>query len=189
VLAYPEKIEPLSMYQIRSLAFSTLPELKKTTKTEYTLLIDEDGVDQLIDEFPEVLTLRRKTHRGDSVHFGLAECPFVERAHRDQYVGTGKSAIILNEAEGYLRFKCFSDECSGHGIGDLLRLLRERTGRRFSMPIWEDDYDELAAFEKLGVEEADPEYVVAEDEDEEQPMTAAELRAALGMEIARPVCI
>lgn len=52
------------MHQVRSPALSTLLEMKKTTsKAEYTLLIGEDGVDQLIEEFPEALALRRKTPR------------------------------------------------------------------------------------------------------------------------------
>jgi hypothetical protein len=45
-----------------------------------------------------------------------------------------------------------------------------------SMDIWADDYDELAAFAKLGVE----------DVDAEQPLTSADLRQMI--EMGDPVC-
>ncbi|HUY85644.1 MAG TPA: hypothetical protein VMU77_00910, partial [Acidimicrobiales bacterium] len=100
------------------------------------LIIDEDGVLKLIKEFPDFLDLHKITHDGDITMFGLTSCPFNGGPHRHQFVGAGKSAIILSPDK--LGFKCFSDDCAEHGIGDLLRLLGSETQRRPSMTIWAD---------------------------------------------------
>ncbi len=138
VLSYAEVFRPVSDKQVQELALRFYEEPRRD-RASSELVIDADGVEELIEEFSDVLTLHKTTQRGDAIHFGLAECPFVERAHRGQHVGTGKTVLILNEAEGYLGFKCFSDECSRHTIGDFLRLLHKRTGRRPSMDIWLTD--------------------------------------------------
>lgn len=98
------------------------------------LLIDVKGVESLIIEYPEVLSLDRVSRDGDTTYFALSECPFVGRPHHDQTSGHGKTALILSPRT--FGFKCFSDDCEGKGIGDLLKLLRAKTGRRCSIPIW-----------------------------------------------------
>jgi hypothetical protein len=176
VESYPETWKPLPhalIYKMASLFGYSQKEtfdsrVRNTTSQE--VVIDEDGVMKLIAEFPDQLSLSRVTHDGDDIWFALAECPFKGDAHKGMNVGKGKTTLVLGPDR--FGFSCFSDECSDHTIGDLLRHLHRLTGGWPSVDIWDDDYDEEAAFAKLGVE----------DVDAEQPMTAAELCAALGIE-------
>ena len=179
VLVYPEVLDPVSITPLRKLAYEGLQSRPKDPTGTFTVVIDKDGVDQLFDEYPEQLSLVKETHIGDQIWFGLEECPFKGAPHQGQRVGRGKSALVLSP--DYFGFKCFSSDCQDHGIGDLKRLLHDQTGRWPSMAFYEDDFDWNAAFAKLGVEDADPEYVVA-DEDEETTVTAAELCVDLGIE-------
>jgi hypothetical protein len=107
-----------------------------------SLVIDEEGVLDLIDEFPDQLELDRDpSYSGDATYFALSSCPFKGAPHIGQQVGMGKTTIILRPDS--IGFKCFSDDCADHTFADLLRLLYEKTGRRFSGDIWEDDLAEL----------------------------------------------
>jgi len=98
------------------------------------LLLHEAGVRQLIEEFPEQLTLFGESHDGPITFFALTACPFVGRPHRDQLVGRGKTTLMLRPDS--IGFSCFSDECHDRSFSDLLRLLHQQTGRRPSMKIW-----------------------------------------------------
>jgi len=53
----------------------------------------------------------------------------VERAHRDQLVGAGKTVILIDPSQNKVGFNCLSDECEEHTFGGLRKLLEERTGR------------------------------------------------------------
>ncbi|MEG9437562.1 hypothetical protein JAO29_15535 [Edaphobacter sp. HDX4] len=106
----------------------------KTKGQEPTLLIDEGGVHKLIAEYPEQLELSGVSRDGAVIYFALASCPFAGRPHRDQFVGQGKTTILLRPDS--IGFKCFSDDCADHTFAELLRHLRDSTGRRPSMSIW-----------------------------------------------------
>jgi hypothetical protein len=71
----------------------------------------------------------------------LAVCPFKGTPHRGQDVGSRKSCILLRP-DG-IGFKCFSDDCSHLTFLDLLRHLRDQTGRWTSVAIWEEDWEAL----------------------------------------------
>ena len=137
VISYPLQWVPVMHGKIYSLAiagghyredYGTRRAV--TEKTE--LLIDEDGVHALIDEYPKILDLDRVTYEGDITYFALASCPFKGGPHRGQDVGAGKTAIILRP-DG-IGFKCFSDDCADHGFVDLLRLLHKQTGHGHLYP-------------------------------------------------------
>jgi len=113
--------------------------VKKDERDPRELLIDGQGVLDLISEFPEQLTLITEPQdRNGATYFYLDHCPFKGAPHRIQGC---KTAIILGRTFG---FSCFSYGCTAKTIGDLLRLLREQTGRSPSMQIWtheDDDFD------------------------------------------------
>jgi hypothetical protein len=178
VESYPETWTPLQHQFIYKMASDFGYSQKETfdsrarNTTSQEVVIDEDGVRELIEEFPDQLSLSRVTHDGDETWFALAECPFKGEAHKGMNVGKGKTALVLGPDR--FGFSCFSDDCRDHSIGDLLRHLHHLTGRWPSMDIW--DFDWEAAFKKLGVE----------DVDAEQPMTVAELRQMI--ETGEPIC-
>jgi hypothetical protein len=107
---------------------------KKARKQSTELVIDEDGVLKLIEEFPEQLHLDKVRHVGENTYFALDPCPFSDGGHRKSRVGYGKTTMILRPDS--LGFCCFSDDCREHTIGNLLRLLNEQTGRWPTMEIW-----------------------------------------------------
>jgi hypothetical protein len=134
VLVYPDVLEPVSITSLRKLAYAGLQSKPTKSTSKFTVVIDEDGVDQLFEEFPDQLVLGKKTYTGDQIWFGLEECPFKGAPHQGQNVGRGKSALVLSP--DYFGFRCFSSDCSEHGIGDLKRLLHDQTGRWLGMAFY-----------------------------------------------------
>jgi hypothetical protein len=70
-----------------------------SAKRGSNLLIDEQGVQDLIDEYPDHLELDCVSRRGAVTYFALAECPFKGAAHHDQDVGlvsqSGSSTFFI----------------------------------------------------------------------------------------------
>ncbi|MGH9770551.1 MAG: hypothetical protein ACRD4Q_02440 [Candidatus Acidiferrales bacterium] len=173
VLAFPSSFDAVPAYRLHhsGIEGDCVSENDRKGKSsargaKSELAIDGEGILKLIADFPEVLTLDRVTETEDITYFALAECPFAGRAHRDQNVGYGKTTIMLRPDS--IGFSCFSDDCSEHTIGNLLRLLRERTGRR-PPKIWEDRLDSL--LEKWGIQPDGDDFVsppVGESEDSEE---------------------
>jgi hypothetical protein len=172
IISYPEKFEPVMAGKIYQLAIKggilTDDDGNRVkvsrTKGESNLLIDEAGVEELIEEFPDQLELDRVTQVGDATYFALASCPFKGAPHKGQDVGAGKTTIILRPDT--IGFKCFSDDCSSQKFVDLLHLLHRETGRWPQTPIWEEDDLEVLA-ERWGcqIEDATPTVGQAEEED------------------------
>jgi hypothetical protein len=126
----------------------------RTATEETSLLIDEEGVLDLIEEYPDQLELARDPMcKDDATYFSLASCPFKGEPHTGQAVGMGKTTIILRSNS--IGFKCFSDACSGHTFSGLIKLLHSKTGRWPSMRIWDDDMAKLEA-RWGGVEDVSP---------------------------------
>lgn len=182
VISYPESTELLGIGKVRKLAYTAFDKgTARRTDSSWSVAIDEDGVDQLFAEFPDQLQLVRTTHSGDETWYALAICPFKGEAHTGMNVGKGKTCLVLGPDR--FGFACFNNVCSGHTISDLKGLLHEQTGRWPSMAFYEDDlewWDE--AMRRMPVEDVDPEYVVADDDEDEQPMTTDEFIAAMGIE-------
>jgi hypothetical protein len=62
--------------------------------------------------------------RGTQTWYHLTSCPFKGDTHRGQ--AAGKTSLCVGDTLG---FSCFSDECSGKKIGDLLSLLCAEHGQ------------------------------------------------------------
>lgn len=132
VFEYPSEWEALTAARVIQFATDNGFEQNQEYESSPELLIDDDGVHQLIREFPDQLRLRRTEQRADGTYYILDLCPFVGYRHsRD--TGT-ETAIILSP--GRIGFKCFSDTCDKHKFGDLRRLLHEKTGRWPTVNIW-----------------------------------------------------
>jgi hypothetical protein len=149
IVSYPavfEPVMPLKVVELADLAGVLTDDdgkrlSNRRVKNQSTLLIDEEGIEELIEEFSDQLTLDGTTYDGDITYFGLAECPFKGGAHRGQDVGAGKTTIILRPDS--IGFKCFSSDCSDKTFTDLLHLLQRETGRWPETPIWEDDTEQV----------------------------------------------
>jgi len=171
VIEYPGGWQPVPPWKVYHLALeggyrSPYDYHRSTRSHDGTLLIDEEGVLCLIDEFPDQLLLDGVSQKDDATYFALESCPFKGAPHRGQEVGFGKTTIILRPNS--IGFNCFSDDCADHTFTDLLRLLHEQTGRWPSMPIWEDD---MAALEARwgGVDDLSPRAYVSKRFEEGQP--------------------
>ena len=146
VISYPAIFKPVAYNLIYGLAL----EGDASAGSRATRYLTRPGLapdfdpQELIDEFPEVLHGDGVTEKDGAIYYSLSECPFKGdgEAHRGQGVGVGKTAIIL-WPDG-IGFRCFSDHEEPHSFVDLLRLLYERTGRRYSGEIWATDLEELA---------------------------------------------
>jgi hypothetical protein len=161
ILNYPDAFMPVTMshvYRLGKLAGVRTDDdgralSSRRAKRENYLLIDEAGVEELIDQYPDQLALGDITYEGNVTYFPLVFCPFKGAEHRDQNVGKGKTAIILRPNS--IGFNCFSDDCSHYTFVDLLRLLHRETGRWPDTPIWkQEDLEALAARWGCPIEDA-----------------------------------
>jgi hypothetical protein len=149
VLHTPDTFVPVAQQKVQSLAMEGQPTTddghkmaKPVRSVDSELLIDEQGVEELIAEFPDQLDLAGTSYEGEVTYFALAECPFKGGQHTGQNVGHGKSAITLRPDS--IGFHCFSSDCAGYAFVDLLKFLKQETGRWPTTPIWpEDDPEEL----------------------------------------------
>jgi hypothetical protein len=64
VTGWPETIAPLSLSKVRALAFTSIDRPRHAGDGP-TVAIDEEGVMQLFEEYPEQLVLSKITHSGD----------------------------------------------------------------------------------------------------------------------------
>ena len=149
VLAYPVKFEPVRAGLIYGLGVRggyKPPYNGPPGKSKRELLLDADGMLELIEEFPEHLCLRNIREESDRTFFDLSECPFVGRQHSND---NGRKTSIILYPDG-VGFHCFSSGCEGKTFRMLIEFLEEETGRTPSMDIWEDEEDS---------EEADAEHL------------------------------
>jgi P4 family phage/plasmid primase-like protien len=95
------------------------PQAKQTEKTS--------GLDPDFDiyDFAEWcgVTVENEFDKRGCTFYALDECPMAGHRHRG---ALGKTCFIMGETLG---FECFSDDCSGLGIGDVLRKFSEEKGR------------------------------------------------------------
>lgn len=154
------------------------PQPKQTKKTS--------GLDPDFDiyEFAEWcgVTVETEFEKNGCTFYALDECPMAGHRHR----GTlGKTCFIIGDSIG---FECFSDDCEGLGIGDVLRKFSGEKGR-YSEPLFlepdmsdkfpVDDIDDITETiaEPLPAKEPTPEVVesvakvTASAPNEEKPET------------------
>jgi hypothetical protein len=165
------------------------------------LVIDEEGLCDLIESYPEVLSVCKEVVVGTETRFGLAECPFAERAHRGQRVGVSKTIIMIDPSKNKVGFKCFSDECSEHTFGKLRKLLEERTGRPTPQIFVDEEFSFFDLLAKWGCGEFDEEDYGEDfddddddedgddDEDEDGPSAPAGPRPAPAPVMGRPLTV
>jgi hypothetical protein len=125
--------------------------IKTAAPRKSELLIDQEGVQELIDEYPDHLVLSNVTQDGDAIYFGLEICPFKGEPHSGQAVGKSKTAIILRP-DG-IGFHCFAGSCADNTFVDLLHLLHEETGQWPDTKIWADPDDSALEARWGGVED------------------------------------
>jgi hypothetical protein len=135
VLSYPEKWVPVQhgpmIYRLaRKFGFEDVQQRIGKVTENRELVIDEEGVQNLIDEYPAILELHYEEQRGDDLYFFIT-CPFAGRMHKNDPTHT---AIILGPDR--IGFKCFSSDCADHTIGELRQLLFDKTGRWPSVPFY-----------------------------------------------------
>lgn len=68
------------------------------------------------------VTVDGNFEKNGCIYYALDACPMAEHTHRGQ---VGKSCFVVGDSLG---FKCFSDDCEGFGIKDVLRKFREDNG-------------------------------------------------------------
>jgi hypothetical protein len=138
VISYPTILNPTGYGTMWSLSEKAgASPLGRTTGTSALLHEDFDPED-LIAEFPDQFGVCDKiTPDGPLTYYSTSICPIKGEAHHDQHAGKGHSCLITGGPSG-LGFECLSSNCD-KSIGDLLRLLREKTGHGYSKPIWADD--------------------------------------------------
>jgi hypothetical protein len=158
VISYPPQFEVVPITKVRELTFEDQRFYPtNTTHADRELVIDEEGLRDLIESYPEVLSISKERTSGTQTMFGLAECPFVERAHRDQRVGVSKTVILIDPTKNKIGFKCLSDELPEHTFGDLRKLLEERTGRPTPQVFLDEEFDFFDLLANWGCGEFDEE--------------------------------
>jgi hypothetical protein len=160
---YPEQVYPvteemitetLDALGVRSHQFDL-----RTAEEKWVPALDADGVQKLIDSYPDILVLAGTEEGDDLTKFFLAECPFAGRRHR----GDGRKTVIA-VGEDQFWFRCWSDDCAHHGIKDLRQLLSD-TGRQ-PPPFWVPPVDDEDLWD--GVIDAYPEYTVDDNRTPEE---------------------
>jgi hypothetical protein len=147
-ISYPDVITVLDIGKVRELAWFNAPRPAVHSDRESELAIDEEGLREIIESYPEVLTIWKETVKGDQTWFGLDECPFAGRQHTGQYAGAGKSAVVIDTVKGYVGFSCFSPDCVDNTFYKLRKLLEERTGRPTPQIYEDEEFDFEALLEK-----------------------------------------
>ncbi len=78
-------------------------------------------------------TVEGEFEKNGCTFYALDECPMAGHRHRGS---PGKTCFIVGDSLG---FECFSDDCEGLAIGDVLRKFREENGRYESPLFLEPD--------------------------------------------------
>jgi hypothetical protein len=174
VVSYPSDPEVVREKLVRALAMSDEGNYASSSSTyaQRELLIDEDGLRDLIDSYPEVLSISKERTTSTQTMLGLAECPFVERGHRGQNVGVSKTVILIDPTKNKIGFNCLSDECAEHTFGDLRKLLEERTGRPTPQIFADEEFDFEELLSRWGCDY---------DEDDDTPLTDEQICERLGL--------
>ena len=136
----PETFEPVSrlkVLELNQIGGGKTPPLGFNSAQK--LVIDIDGVQDLMDEFPDQLPYSTDPEERDGmVLFYLDSCPVNGGPHTIQYK---KTAIILRENS--IGFSCFAGKCEQPTFRQVLQLVEEESGHEHETPIWADEETEL----------------------------------------------
>jgi hypothetical protein len=109
----------------------------------------------------------------DGHHYVMDGCFWAERKHSGD---RKKTEFILGKTFGV---KCFSDDCDGVRIGDILRKVTKLAGKPYPGQIWRqdesilDDVDYVDEFDVLAEEASDTESVEQEQPEEDSVLASA----------------
>jgi hypothetical protein len=124
----PRQIETVPLEKLKELAALAPPEARKR-QGEMPVLDDDFDIEDFCTFYGlEVVGEPYEKADGKTYHI-LAECPLAGHKHSGDQ---NKTALIVGDTLG---FHCWSDDCDGKTIGDLLRKLNE-THNRYDGPLF-----------------------------------------------------
>lgn len=132
----PLKIEsvPVSLLEIVA---AMAPQEEKVKRTGGGMIDPQFDPLHFFDWGGEYTPLVHEYQKDGKTHFVMDNCCLATEDGLHQHSGDPrKSEFILGETFGY---HCFSDDCEGLGIGDVLRKLRQLKGEAYPMQIWVED--------------------------------------------------
>jgi hypothetical protein len=136
----PQKIEVVSGALLERVASMAPQQVKSKRSSDGVLNPDFDPYD-FFEWGGEYTPLVHKYEKEGMTHFVMGNCCLSTEDGLHQHHGDRrKSEFILGDTFGY---HCFSDDCDGKGIGDVLRKLRQLKGEGYPKRIWVDDDEEF----------------------------------------------
>jgi hypothetical protein len=123
-----------------------VPQSIEPTKDDVLLAIAYD----FFDRYAGAFGIEREFEKNGKTYFVTDTCVLAGHKH----TGSGLTGFVWGDSFGY---HCFSDDCEGLGIGDVLRKLNETHGP-YSKKIWNDSGTgtEEEVIEEEPVEEMNP---------------------------------
>jgi hypothetical protein len=132
----PRKIEVVSE-PLLELVASMAPLDIKTRRSSDGVLNPEFDPYDFFEWGGEYTPLVEEYEKDGKTHFAMGNCCLPTDDGLHQHHGDKrKSEFILGDTFGY---HCFSDDCDGKGIGDVLRKLRQLKGEGYPKRIWVED--------------------------------------------------
>jgi hypothetical protein len=132
LLHVPEAIEPIREDVLLAIAeLAPLPERSERKPREGRSPLDPDfDPYDFFDHYAGAFEIEREFEKDGKTYFVTDVCILAGHKH----TGSGLTGFVLGDSFGY---HCFSDECEGLGIGDVLRKLNETHGP-YGKRIWMD---------------------------------------------------
>jgi len=135
----PQEIEVVPEALLERVAAMAPQEKKSKRSSDGVLNPDFDPYD-FFEWGDEYTTLVSEYEKDGMTHFVMGNCCLPTEDGLHQHHGDKrKSEFILGDTFGY---HCFSDDCDGKGIGDVLRKLRQLKGEGYPKRIWVENEDE-----------------------------------------------
>jgi hypothetical protein len=136
----PKKIEMVTEALLERVA-SLAPQEKRSKRSSDGVLNPEFDPYDFFEWGGEYTPLVSEYEKDGMTHFVMSNCCLPTEDGLHQHHGDKrKSEFILGDTFGY---HCFSDDCDGKGIGDVLRKLRQLKGEGYPKRIWVEDDDAM----------------------------------------------
>jgi hypothetical protein len=132
LLHVPETIEPVKEDVLLAIAeLAPLPErLERKPRAGRSALDPDFDPYDFFDHYAGVFEIEGEFEKEGATYFVTDVCILAGHKH----TGSGLTGFVLGDTFGY---HCFSDECEGLGIGDVMRKLNETYGP-YGKRIWMD---------------------------------------------------
>jgi hypothetical protein len=129
LLDVPKTIEPVKEDVLLAIAaVAPLPETPQRAPRERRALDPEFDPYDFFDHYGDAFGIEREFEKNGKTYFVTDTCVLAGHKH----TGSGLTGFVLGDSFGY---HCFSDECEGLGIGDVLRKLNATHGS-YGKTIW-----------------------------------------------------